>query len=210
MEFIKYISSKKALYKTSSGFKIKKLKPESDILQLTKDEKSLYNRYKYSASERGYIFELPNSTFKRLIYSNCYYCGVSPEQKHGNLLYNGIDRLENDKGYQIDNCLACCKVCNRGKSSLNNTDYMNHCIKVAIHLYPQLNAIVNNDPFTAAKLRVEQLAQAGLVLNYNIELEKSEPIAINYKIQEKEIQDNIDEHVFYLKNATDKLNKEKH
>lgn len=208
MEFIKYISSKKALFKTDFGFKVKKITQENLPVILSKDEKSLYKRYEYSAKERDYVFELSTTTFKRLIYSNCYYCGKSPQQSHGSILYNGIDRLENDEGYNIDNCLACCKVCNRGKSTLDSTDFMNHCIQVAKHLYPQLNSIIENRPQDAYKLRVEQLHNAGLITRYDVPLEKTTPLIIKYKIEEKSIQDSADEIFFCLKVEQDKLKKQ--
>jgi hypothetical protein len=37
--------------------------------------------------------------------------------------YNGIDRIENTKGYSIDNCAPCCKICNNSKSTLSKEEW---------------------------------------------------------------------------------------
>ncbi|ATZ80565.1 hypothetical protein BMW23_0518 [Bodo saltans virus] len=39
---------------------------------------------------------------------NCYLCGKSSSSVHG----NGLDRLNNDKGYELGNVLPCCHDCN--------------------------------------------------------------------------------------------------
>ena len=38
-----------------------------------------------------------------------------------NIKYNGVDRKFNKKGYEIDNVISCCKICNIAKN--NNTYY---------------------------------------------------------------------------------------
>lgn len=173
MEFIKYVSSKKAVFKTSSGYKIKRVTEENRQLVLTRDEGTLYKRYKYSAEEREYKFELSTNSFKRLIYSNCYYCGIEPKQIHGQLLYNGIDRLDNNKGYNSDNCLACCKVCNRGKSTMNSDEFTAHCVNIATTLYPQMKAFMEGDLELAKQLRLQHLINSG-VMNFDLRKNKEE------------------------------------
>ncbi len=160
MEFIKYISTKKALYATSSGLKIKRISVLPVVLN--KDELTLYKRYKNSAKSRNKTFELSTTTFKRLIYSKCYYCGIEPRQKVGDIQYNGIDRLNNDDGYHIENCLACCKVCNRGKGTMSSEEYVEHLTRVAQLLIPQYEAYRLGDLELTKKLRKEQLKNAGV------------------------------------------------
>lgn len=72
-------------------------------------------------------FELTLEEFSKLIHSDCAYCGTPPTSdniwnKSGkrkcdeNLIYvNGIDRIDSDKGYTVDNCVPCCPMCNRMK-----------------------------------------------------------------------------------------------
>lgn len=82
--------------------------------------KSLFAGYK---RDRGYPFELTFDQFKSLIKQNCHYCGSVPKNVKTDrrisgekiLIYNGIDRVNNDVGYLIDNVVPCCRSCNIAK-----------------------------------------------------------------------------------------------
>lgn len=90
----------------------------------------LYESYKHGAKNRNYIFEIDKESFSNLLVQNCYYCNRLPEQKSYNktktdfVLYNGLDRVDNSKGYTIDNIVACCKHCNRAKMSLSKNQFL--------------------------------------------------------------------------------------
>lgn len=82
--------------------------------------------YKSNAKRKGVVFNLTDEQFKQLILSKCSYCGDLPEnlQKNGcistdYIRYNGIDRIDNNLGYEINNCIPCCHFCNFSKR--NNT-----------------------------------------------------------------------------------------
>lgn len=87
-------------------------------------EKSLRNAHKIyirNAKIRNLIFELTFEQFTNLIMSNCSYCGTEPsrdfsrrDEKEG--LLSGIDRIDSDGGYTLENCTPCCTMCNRAKS----------------------------------------------------------------------------------------------
>lgn len=89
----------------------------------------LYN-YKYNANKRDISFELTDEEFKNLIFDNCGYCGAAPSNKsknrygHGDVIYNGVDRLNNDLSYNIDNCITCCQNCNRAKYKMTTKDFV--------------------------------------------------------------------------------------
>lgn len=159
MEFIKHVSSKKALYATDRGFRVKRF--SVGPVELNKEEKQLYKRYQYSAIQRQKEFDLSTTTFRRLIHSKCYYCGVEPKQVHNEMLYNGIDRLDNDQGYNIDNCLACCKVCNRGKGDMSSSEYTTHLTRIVTLVMPQFIAFQQGNLEEVQKLREKQLKEAG-------------------------------------------------
>ena len=95
-----------------------------------------YNQYKYSAKTRNYSFTLNLKQFNQLVTSNCFYCGSEPWQKRmitekrrsiwhkGEfLLISGIDRVDNSIGYEIENCVPCCKTCNVAKQSLGIDEF---------------------------------------------------------------------------------------
>lgn len=98
--------------------------------------KELYRNYKSASIRRGYDFNLDLSKFKELIESSCYYCKeVGSMSTYGyhkglNYKYNGVDRVNNEKGYVDDNVVACCKICNNSKSTLTNEDFKNWIIKI--------------------------------------------------------------------------------
>lgn len=85
-------------------------------------KRKIYDRYKRQAGIRGLSFELNMEEFSILTKGDCYYCGLNPvliskpKDAHGEYIYNGIDRIDSDKGYSFKNCVSCCKYCNRAKS----------------------------------------------------------------------------------------------
>lgn len=109
-----------------------------------KGERSLINRvygnYKKSAKSRNIPFDLTNDEVEKLIFQNCYYCTAKPENKcrvklkndlqHEDLLYNGIDRVDNSKGYTVNNVVPCCTQCNFAKRSLSIKDFKQWIMKV--------------------------------------------------------------------------------
>lgn len=48
--------------------------------------------------------------------------------------YNGIDRVDSDGDYTIDNCVPCCKICNRMKVDTPVADFIAHLIQIYAHL----------------------------------------------------------------------------
>ncbi len=65
--------------------------------------------YIYNAKKRKKSFKLSEEEFNSIVTSNCFYCGKPPKEgEYG----NGIDRINNDLGYEISNCVPCCSPCN--------------------------------------------------------------------------------------------------
>lgn len=97
----------------------------------------LYAKYKSSAKKRGREFSLTKEEFHRLTCLNCHYCGSPPSNHYrdwqkeadaewaekGAILYNGIDRVNNDRGYVCDNVVPCCFVCNRAKHTMSEEEF---------------------------------------------------------------------------------------
>ncbi len=96
--------------------------------------KKLYNRYKQQAKKRNYSFKLIFKDFTDLIKKPCFYCGTPPYNlmvtgKHS-LHYNGIDRIDNLKGYFKENCVSCCSICNRAKLKGNLQEFIEWAIRL--------------------------------------------------------------------------------
>jgi len=67
------------------------------------------------------VWHLTLEQYVSLVTADCYYCGRPPHQKPqgacmaSSMLRNGIDRMDNNKGYLPDNCVPCCSYCNKEK-----------------------------------------------------------------------------------------------
>lgn len=91
---------------------------------------SLYSRYRFGAKDRGYEFNLTIEHFRTLVSGDCHYCGNKPQQvildsvKKGTYTYNGIDRVDNTKGYEFDNVVTCCKICNMAKGTMSHNEFV--------------------------------------------------------------------------------------
>lgn len=108
--------------------------------KLPKDLGNLRQRlylYKKGAQKRGLEWSLTEEQTFKLFKGNCSYCGREPYQsvkryaygKHGTVssstLYNGIDRIDNDRGYVQDNVQSCCGECNFAKHKLSESHFLN-------------------------------------------------------------------------------------
>lgn len=109
---------------------LQKLTPELASMR------QLINGYKKGAKKRGYSYELTEEQFAELTQKNCYYCGAKPKGHYGKYIYSGIDRIDNDKGYVMDNVVPCCKFCNRKKSNLTLQEFKNWIKKVSDRILP--------------------------------------------------------------------------
>lgn len=87
---------------------------------------SLFGLYQKLAAERNLLFTLSRKQFEDLILGCCFYCGIIPNQWgcKKDVLHHGIDRVNNTKGYTIDNCVSCCKTCNCAKSKMPQQEFL--------------------------------------------------------------------------------------
>ena len=67
-----------------------------------------YSQYRYRAIQKNIEFLLSEEEFNKIIHDDCYICGKETKNYH----INGIDRTNNNNGYVLDNCMACCSECN--------------------------------------------------------------------------------------------------
>ncbi len=116
---------------------------KTNIFKLDEGEGSLNTliyTYKTNAKKRNLNFNLSKEEFKTITSSKCHYCGDEPKKEfkrppsnnpfNGNYVYNGIDRVNNNGGYVIDNCVSCCEACNRAKLKMSESEFLNHIEKI--------------------------------------------------------------------------------
>lgn len=89
---------------------------------------SIKKTYLQSARKRELSWGI-DSMFVTLITSPCHYCGVGPSMcrttSNASFWYNGIDRLDNDNGYESDNVVSCCSICNYAKRAMRYDHFTN-------------------------------------------------------------------------------------
>jgi len=85
----------------------------------------VFRYYRRNAKMRGVDWNLSKEEFFRLIQADCYFCGTPPPSRPGpyDLKYNGIDRIDNSKGYEEGNVVACCTTCNSAKSTMSVLEF---------------------------------------------------------------------------------------
>lgn len=64
--------------------------------------------------------------FKNISSKPCTYCGENKERI-------GIDRIDNLKGYTIENSTSCCKLCNFMKKTMTVNEFLTHIKKISEH-----------------------------------------------------------------------------
>jgi len=100
------------------GVKCKKLK------RVWQNPQQAFSRYKRSAQVRGHVFELSKLEFESFEDSCCFYCN---EKIQG----FGLDRVDNEQGYILNNVVPCCGVCNKFKGSFTQGAFIEHCVRIA-------------------------------------------------------------------------------
>ena len=110
-------------------------KEQQKIYRQTKNYKCNPN-YKYKiyvskAAERGYEFNLSFQQFMSFWNKPCYYC-------NDDIKSIGIDRVNNDSGYTIDNVVPCCTTCNKMKMTMSQSNFINKCICIS-NLHKKVN-----------------------------------------------------------------------
>lgn len=92
-----------------------------------KSDKGVYKRYINECNRRnrlvrGIKMELTFEEFSKLITSNCYYCGVEN--------CRGVDRLDSDGNYTVENSQPCCSSCNEMKNNKTEVQFIEHLKKI--------------------------------------------------------------------------------
>lgn len=112
-------------------------------LKILPNNKGVINQiilqYKRHAKDRNLSWNLTYEQVEKIIQQPCFYCGceksnrkVTKNCKEG-FDHNGIDRIDNNIGYEIKNVVPCCKICNYAKSNMSQKDFILWAVKVANH-----------------------------------------------------------------------------
>lgn len=102
----------------------------------------LYNTYRRGADARNLEFLFDKETFKIEVTKNCFYCGKEPSQtitssnssQGSQFLYNGLDRMDNQLGYTLKNCVPACWPCNKLKKANNTEEFLDRIKRIYEHV----------------------------------------------------------------------------
>lgn len=98
------------------------------------------DQYKANARNRGLSWDLTEEQFRSITQSPCHYTGEKPSTvkrtRCDEYVHNGIDRVDNSKGYTLENCVPCCSVINQMKADLSLERFTELCNKVS-ERYPK-------------------------------------------------------------------------
>ena len=83
-----------------------------------------YSTYKSSANVRDIPFLLSFEEFNEYWNKPCYYCG---DEIQG----IGLDRIDSEGPYSIENIRPCCALCNKAKLVLSEEAFISMCLKIA-------------------------------------------------------------------------------
>lgn len=88
--------------------------------------KGRYKIIKSGAVNRNLEWKITIKQFESFWQKPCHYCGEKTKTI-------GLDRVDNKKGYTIDNVVSCCPICNWMKRDYLVEDFIKHCQKIINH-----------------------------------------------------------------------------
>jgi hypothetical protein len=88
-----------------------------------RDRQTRYAVLKHRAAARALPFELTYERFRELTILPCHYCG-------GTAPIMGVDRYDNEVGYNEANAVPACGTCNTWKSTLSTDEFYEHLKRV--------------------------------------------------------------------------------
>lgn len=84
--------------------------------------RKIFNSYKGNAIHRKLEFNITLEDVIKLVNSNCFYCN--------DVNSKGIDRVDNNIGYNTDNIVPCCTTCNMMKKNLSLDVFLQTITKI--------------------------------------------------------------------------------
>jgi len=92
-----------------------------------KTQKGRFGRYKKDAKIRSISWNLTFEEFITFWQKPCFYTGRSIETI-------GLDRIDNNLGYCVENVVSCCKEVNRAKADMSQQDFLAMCGSIVKNL----------------------------------------------------------------------------
>lgn len=87
-----------------------------------------YIQHLKQAYSRSLCTKITKDLFIKMTQENCFYCNRFPKRISKTIFtfkYNGLDRMDNTKGYTLENTVTCCSPCNYLKSTKTVKEFNN-------------------------------------------------------------------------------------
>jgi hypothetical protein len=88
-----------------------------------------YSTYKKNAKTKDLEFAITKEQFKEITDQKCRYCNEYSEGKN----FVGVDRIDSEVGYVVENCVPCCKDCNYSKRQKTPEAFLDKVKKIYEH-----------------------------------------------------------------------------
>jgi len=110
--------------------------------------KRVFRHYVIRAKKSNLKINISLLDFIELSKKNCFYCGIEPntvsnplrncglsqkKQDMGWITWNGLDRIDSKKGYELKNIVTCCKTCNLAKAQLSTKEFKEWVERIYTH-----------------------------------------------------------------------------
>lgn len=99
-------------------------RPQTFTDHMSSCAKRRYTEYKNGAKRRQLQFRLTHEEFMAFWQQPCAYCGDA-------IADIGLDRMDNGKGYSLENVTPCCKWCNRMKGALSQKQFLDRIQRIS-------------------------------------------------------------------------------
>jgi len=106
--------------------------------------KRMFNGLRQRARTKGFPLQLSKKDVREIMYKNCHYCGDGPsntfvlfgesKEFRKEIKYQGIDRMDSNKGYIKGNIVPCCFQCNCLKWDNSMEDFIKKIEKLYFRL----------------------------------------------------------------------------
>ena len=134
-----HFSRKKTWHKACHNCRVD-LQREIAEKKYPKCEKYIRDRIgsiKSNANSRKIKMNLTDSQIKEIILKPCYYCGQDCSY--------GIDRVDSNKDYDLENCVPCCFICNRIKNKYSLDTFLEKIQNIYKNLFIEGSTTISKE-----------------------------------------------------------------
>jgi 5-methylcytosine-specific restriction endonuclease McrA len=115
--------------KLSTKLSTKQKKTQSRHERRKDDHSYRWSTFKSQARRRGIPFSITELEHFAIALQQCSYCGG----KESTSMFNGIDRVDSNSDYSLQNLVPCCKICNVMKGSMGKQQFLEHVNAIHLH-----------------------------------------------------------------------------